>query len=151
MEALEERAGHIGNQVWLASRVLRPMFREWLKVQLLTQRMFQVADELLMPLIYAAEWVGRRWDWVDPKNESTAAVALVNAALMSRTRYAKEHEGAEIDDHISELAYEQLKLEEEGIVIQTTSGQQLEFGQTDPQAPTKPAGKGETEEDPDDE
>jgi lambda family phage portal protein len=152
MEALEERAGHIGNQVWLATAVLRPMFREWLKIQHLTQKFFQVSEDLLMPLIYAAEWIGRRWDWVDPKNESTAAVALVNAALMSRTRYAKEHDGAEIDDHIGELAYEQVRLEEEGIVIQTTSGQQLEFGQTDPQTPGKPAaGDGKTEDDPDDE
>ncbi len=137
MEALEERSGHIGNQVWLASSVLRPMFREWLKTQLLTQRFLQIADDLFQPLMYAAEWIGRRWDWVDPKNESTAAVALVNAALLSRTKYAKDHDGQEIDDHISELAYEQVQLEAEGIVIQTTSGQQLEFGQTDPKAQGK--------------
>lgn len=148
MEALEERSGHIGNQVWLATVVLRPMFREWLKVQLMTQKHIKVADDMFQRLMYAAEWIGRRWDWVDPKNESTAAVALVNAALMSRTKYAKDHEGQEIDDHISELAYEQIQLEEEEIVIQTTSGQQLIFGQSDPKAPAGkvPAGGQETSE-----
>lgn len=151
MEALEERSGHIGNQVWFAATVLRPMFREWLKVQLLTQRMFQLADDLFQPLMYAAEWIGRRWDWVDPKNESTAAVALVNAALLTRTKYWKDHDGAECDDQVSELAHEQVKLEEDGIVIQTTSGQQVDFGQSTVQVQGAPAKEDKDGEDEDDE
>ena len=151
MEALEERAGHISNQVWLAHRVLRPMFREWLKVQLLTQKFVQCPDGRFQELMYAAEWIGRRWDWVDPKNESTAAIALVNAALMSRTQYWKE-KGHETDDMVPELAYEQVKLEDEEIVIQTTSGQQMHFGQTDATAQAAPGqGPKKEEDDPDDE
>lgn len=139
MEAMEERTGHIANQVWFSSRVLRPMFREWLKLQLMTQKFIKLPDALLKDLLYSAEWLGRRWDWVDPKNESTAAVALINAALMTRTQYAKDH-GHDIDDVISELTYEQVKLESEGIIIQTTSGQQMEFGQTDTATPGVPTG-----------
>lgn len=142
MEAMEERTGHIANQVWLASRMLRPMFRKWLEVQLLSKKHLRIADNLLVPLMYAVEWLGRRWDWVDPKNESTAAVALVNAALMTRSQYFKDR-GHDIDDVVSELEYEQAKMEDDEIVIQTTSGQQMHFGQTDATAEVAPgASKG---------
>lgn len=149
MAALEERAGYIANQVWIASRLLRPMAINWLNVQLLTQKYLKIPDAMEEDLKYAIEWIGRRWDWVDPKNESTAAVALVNAALESRTRYWKDR-GLETDDMIPELRYEQDGLEEAEIVIQTTSGQQMHFGQTDATAETAPAkGKGKEPEDDD--
>lgn len=140
MAALEERAGYIANQVWLASRVLRPMFCKWLRVQLLTQKFVKLPDALYEDLTHAVEWIGRRWDWVDPKNESTAAIALVNAALESRTQYWKDR-GFDTDGKIGELTYEQVLLEAEEIVIQTTSGQQMHFGQTD-QTAVVAAGKG---------
>lgn len=140
MAALEERAGYIANQVWLASRALRPMFCAWLRVQLMTQKYVKLADALYEDLSHAVEWIGRRWDWVDPKNESTAAIALVNAALESRTQYWKDR-GFDTDGKIGELTYEQVLMEDEEIVIQTTSGQQMHFGQTDQTATVAP-GKG---------
>ena len=148
MEAMEERAGHIANQVWFASRVLRPMFRKWLDIQLMSQKFIKLPDAMFQPMMYAVEWLGRRWDWVDPKNESTAAVALVNAALMTRTQYFKDR-GHDIDDVVSELEYEQVKMEEAEVVIQTTSGQQMHFGQTDATAQVDPA-TGQPAKDPDD-
>jgi lambda family phage portal protein len=138
MEALEERAGHISNQVWLASTVLEPMFDAWIEIQLLTQRKMKVPDELADDLCYFAEWIGRRWDWVDPKNESAAEIALVNAALKSRTQYWRDR-GFETDEMIQELTYEQVRLEDEEIIIQTSSGQQMHFGQTDATAEADPA------------
>lgn len=148
MAAMEERAGYIANQVWLASRMLRPMFGKWLRVQLMTQKYLKIPDSLYDDIMYAIEWLGRRWDWVDPKNESTAAVALVNAAMESRTQYWKDR-GHDTDDKIEEITYEQVKMEDEEIVIQTTSGQQMHFGQTDATAVVAP-GKGKGKEDPDD-
>lgn len=152
MAAMDERAGYIANQVWLASRMLRPMALKWLEVQMLTRKFLTIDESLFQDLCYAMEWIGRRWDWVDPKNESTAAVALVNAALMTRTQYWRDR-GYETDDVIPELAYEQVKMEDEEIVIQTTSGQQLHFGQTDATAqvaagagPKAPADDDEEEE-----
>lgn len=149
MAALEERAGYIANQVWLASRVLRPMFLKWLEVQFRTQRYIKLPDALYDEMIYAVEWIGRRWDWVDPKNESTAAVALVNAALETRTQYWKDR-GHDTDDRIGELTYEQVLMEDAEIVIQTTSGQQMHFGQTD-QTAVVAAGTGKGAQDEDDE
>lgn len=156
MAAMEERAGYIANQVWLASRMLRPMFVRWLKVQLKTQRI-KLPDSLFDDLIYAVEWIGRRWDWVDPKNEATAAVALVNAAMETRTQYWKDR-GFDTEDKVAELDYEQTLLEDGEIVIQTTSGQQMHFGQTDQTAAVapkkttgKPAGADDDESDDKDE
>ena len=74
------------------------MFCKWLKVQLLTQKV-ALPDSMYEDLIHAVEWIGRRWDWVDPKNESTAAIALVNAALESRTQYWKDR-GFNTEDKI---------------------------------------------------
>lgn len=147
MAALDERAGYIMNQVWLAS-ILRRMFRVWLSVQLLRQKQIKIDDAREDDLLHAVEWIGRRWEWVTPGDESKAAISLVNAGLLTRTQYAKDR-GHEIDDVVAELEYEQILLEDGEIIIQTTSGQQMHFGQTDATAPVKP-GKGPAGKDPDD-
>lgn len=141
IDELEARCGYIGEQVWL-STVLRQMYRAWLQTQLMTQRHIQAKDSDYQRILYAAQWVGKRWDWIDPKNEAAAELSLINAALKSRTQYLQER-GHNLEDHISELEYEQVLMEGAGIIIQTGSGQQLEFGQTDPQQQAgKPSGSG---------
>lgn len=151
MATLEERTGHIANQVWL-STILRRMFRKWLRVQLLSRRHFTIKDSLYQKIVYCAQWIGRRWDWVDPKNEAAAEISLINAALKSRTKYWQER-GHNPEDEVAELNYEQVMLEDAEIVIQTESGQQLHFGQTDATVETapgkKPAGKPAPDDDAD--
>jgi lambda family phage portal protein len=138
IDELEARCGYICEQVWLGGpRAMRPLLREWLKVQLLRQKEIKAPDSDLQRIMYAAQWVGKRWDWIDPKNEAAAELQLINAALKSRTQYLQER-GHNLEDHISELEYEQVQMKDSEIVIQTSSGQQLEFGQTDPQQ--QPAG-----------
>lgn len=151
MTTLEERTGHIANQVWL-STILRRMFRKWLRVQMLSRRHFTIKDDLYQTIVYCAQWIGRRWDWVDPKNEAAAEISLINNALKSRTKYWQER-GHNTEDEVQELIYEQVLLEDGEIVIQTGSGQQMHFGQTDATVAAPPAkGKGKPSgEDDDDE
>lgn len=155
MTTLEERTGHIANQVWLSSGALWCMFKKWLRVQMLSRRHFSIKDSMFEKIIYCAQWIGRRWDWVDPKNEAAAEISLINAALKSRTKYWQER-GHNTEDEIAELIYEQVLLEEGEIVIQTGSGQQLHFGQSDAKEAAEaatlagkldddPAGEGEGE------
>jgi capsid protein len=67
-------------------------------------------------------WRGRRWDWVDPRADTTANVEAVNNRLKSRTRVMEE-EGEDIEEVFAELAAETELAKEYGIALPSLPAQ----------------------------
>lgn len=119
--ALEARDVWKTGQEWLASRLLRPVYRDWLATALILGKITLLESGKVLPadkyskFAEAAKFRGRRWDWVDPLKDAQAAKELISAGLTSRTRIAAA-QGEDFEDIVDELAQEQALLDEAGIV-----------------------------------
>lgn len=100
---LEERGFYMMLQGWLIEHVCQPVFDAWLPWAI-------TSGQLRLPMRdverwRAVMWQGRRWSWIDPKNDAQASETAVALGINSRTRIAAEH-GADIDDIFEDLARE---------------------------------------------
>ena len=100
---LAERDQWLTLQAVLVSRVLNPLYRAWLR-QFLSLRvsggLYTSADfARLLP----HEFIGRRWQWVDPMKDVSAAVVAIKNGLTTQSRVAAEF-GTDADDNILENA-----------------------------------------------
>lgn len=90
----------------VSSRVHRPVYRDFVDMGLLTRALrlpSSVPEDY-----YAAEWRGRRWQWVDPANDLDAFEREVALGLNSRQRGASDrgHDFETIiDETADDLAY----------------------------------------------
>lgn len=120
--ALEARDIWKSGQAWLHARLMLPIFRDWLNGGLLLGQITLLGPQGEKPLpperfqkfSDAATFQGRRWDWVDPKNDAEAARLLIEAGLASRTEICAG-QGRDFDDVVQELAREKTILEEAGL------------------------------------
>ena len=64
----------------------------------------------------AAEFRGRRWQWVDPLKDVQANITSIEAGLKSRRQVVSEM-GGDFEDVIDELAEDQSLIEAAGIVL----------------------------------
>lgn len=118
--ALESREAWKTGQEWLAARLLRPLFTDWLASGLITGAITwlnsgkPMKPELLSVFADAARFQGRRWDWVDPKNDAEASRLLIEAGLASRTEIAAG-QGRDFADIVEELAQEKKLLDAAGL------------------------------------
>lgn len=62
----------------------------------------------------AHTWEPRGWDWVDPKNDTMAKIASIDACLDTRTRILAER-GLNFDDVVARLAEEKQALDAAGL------------------------------------
>jgi lambda family phage portal protein len=81
-------------QTWLIEKLCQPVFEEWLKVALLAQLIAKKDGKPLPAARIAAyknvHWQGRRWDWIDPKNDITAKVTSIRGGLTSPSQVIRE-------------------------------------------------------------
>ncbi len=109
---LAERELWLSLQSWFIRSLVEPVFQEWLAIALLRgditfeQSGKKLPAEKLSKFRDAARFQGRRWRWVDPQKEITAAKEAVDLGITSRTRLAAE-QGEELADIIDELLQEQ--------------------------------------------
>lgn len=107
-------------QEWLIDQFLTPLYQEWLNVALLTSSItFLESGKALPPERYSkfsevSRFQGRRWAWVDPLKEATAARELIAGRLTSRTRIAAS-QGIEWEDLLDELAEEEKAIAAAGL------------------------------------
>lgn len=117
--ALEARDVWVSLQEWLIRSLVKPVYLDWLGAALLkgditlpngkalpAERFGKFAD--------ASRFQGRRWAWVDPKNDAEAARLLIEAGLESRTALAAA-QGRDFSDIAAELAQEKKVLEGAGL------------------------------------
>jgi lambda family phage portal protein len=107
----------------------REYYRELqgLMIETLCERVYQefiymavLSGALTMPAgatfesFSAHTWEPRGWDWVDPKNDTQAKIASIDACLDTRTRILAER-GLNFDDVVATLAEEKTKLDAAGL------------------------------------
>lgn len=115
---LDERDMWMAIQGWFAEHFLERMFPTWLKYSLLLQAI-KTAKGAALPLakfdkFNNASWQGRRWQWVDPKSDMTAAATAYALRIKSLTQIAQE-QGLFFEDVAAQIAEELSTLKQLGI------------------------------------
>jgi len=72
-------------------------------------------NERLSKFADVARFQGRRWNWVDPKNDAEASELLIRTGLASRTSIAAS-QGREFEDIIDELKQERELMVAAGLI-----------------------------------
>lgn len=84
---LEERDRWAADQAWFIDAFLEPVYAAWLQMSLISGAIKMPNGSALpaskIDKFSAHEFMGRRWDWVDPKNDMEAKILSVRAGLIS--------------------------------------------------------------------
>lgn len=97
-----------------ARRVHRPINRAWLASALLEGALD--LPSLIASDYTACEWRGRRWQWVDPKNDLEAAEMEVKLGVNSRQRLAADR-GLDYETVVDETADDLAYAREQGVYV----------------------------------
>jgi lambda family phage portal protein len=100
---LEDRDEFKTLQAWMISSFCVPMFRDWLEAALLNDALGLPASKLWK--FNAPEFIGRGWQWVDPRNEVASNAEAVALGIKSRTQIVAE-QGGDIADVAADLRRE---------------------------------------------
>jgi lambda family phage portal protein len=104
---LEERDRWAADQTWFIGAFLEPMYREWLQLALLSGAITMPNGSALpaakIQKFSAHEWQGRRWEWVDPKNDMDAKILSVRAGLVAPQDLAAQM-GYDFDETLAKIA-----------------------------------------------
>jgi len=111
---LDEREEYKTHQNFIIDHLCRPVFFAWLEQALLTDALKLPAEK--MDKFNAAEFRGRRWQWVDPLKDIQANITSIESGLKSRRQVVAEM-GGDFEDVIDELAEDQTLIETAGIVL----------------------------------
>ncbi len=123
--AIDERDTWRMFQEWMISSFVMRVYEAWIEYAVLAKTITIKGRPLRLEQIdkyKAAEYKGRRWAWVDPLKEVTAAKAAVEGRLTSRTAYIEEATGEDAWDTFDQIAREEKDLESLGVTILTTPG-----------------------------
>jgi lambda family phage portal protein len=102
---LDARDGYKADQRDMIDHVHARVFERWLQMALLKGAIDLPTKDYTNYLGY--EFVGRRWAWVDPKNDLEAAVLAIDNKLESRTHILAE-QGRDFADVVRDLEKEQV-------------------------------------------
>lgn len=84
---LEERDRWAADQAWFIGAFLEPLYSEWIRMALLSGAITMPNGSALpsskLAKFSAHQWQGRRWEWVDPRNDIEAKILAVKAGLMA--------------------------------------------------------------------
>ena len=113
---LDEREGYKQLQNWVIDTILTRGYGNWLDMALITNKLnlpYSIRDRL-----QRVRFIGRTWDWVDPKSEAEAAIAEINAGMSSLTEKLAE-KGKDIEDVMKTLAEEKELAAKYGVSVTT--------------------------------
>lgn len=89
---LSERDMWMYIQAWWIRVHIKPIFRNWLKMGMLTRQIklpFAKFEKFCRPV-----WKPRRWSWVDPEKEVNAELAAIKGRIKSRRASIMERGGS---------------------------------------------------------
>lgn len=117
---LEARQFYRDLQAWVIEQLCRPVYEQWLDVQLLAGNLVP-PDGRPLPAAkrdkyLAVTWQGPRWEWVDPLKEMQAMVLGIDKRLVSRTEAASQR-GRVWAEVLQELAQEEQQAELAGVTL----------------------------------
>jgi len=114
---LEEREQFKKIQGDMIRRLLEPIFEAWLESSMLNKALssfpFEKFDKFNSP-----SFRGRRWSWVDPQNDITAALTAIDGGLGTRTDYLEENtDTSDIQETFATLKMEKDLAAKAGLVF----------------------------------
>jgi lambda family phage portal protein len=112
-------------QEWMIDTLERRVFEAWIDRAVLAGSITINGNALRVANLEkyrAAEFKPRRWSWVDPLAEVSAAKMAVEAGLSSRTKYIEEWGEADAYEVFEEIAEEQKDMKSLGVQVVTTPG-----------------------------
>lgn len=119
---LEERDQWMAIQDWFVEAFILPVFEEWLKMALLNGAIKNPNGSPLPLAKYdkfsVCQWLGRRWQWVDPERDLRAEILAVSNGLKSPQQLAAEL-GTDIEDVLSDIKEFQQLVADKGVSLQT--------------------------------
>jgi len=84
---MDERDNWKELQEWMIEALCQPVFEDWLKIALLSEKITNKYGKPLpaskIAIYKQTKWQGRRWAWVDPKSDATAKVTEVRGGFTS--------------------------------------------------------------------
>lgn len=117
---LEERDRWMGDQEWFIAGFMEPVYRAWLQMALLSGAVVMPNGSPLplakLDKFSRHEWMPRRWDWVDPKNDTEANILKVKAGLMSPQDLCAA-QGYDFEDTLKAIADAQKLASEYGVPL----------------------------------
>jgi lambda family phage portal protein len=115
---VDERDNWKELQGWLIETLVAPVYEDWLKISLLSEKILNKQGKPLSPsklAIYkTAHFQGRRWAWIDPKNDATAKTTEIRAGLTSISQVLRE-QGRDAETVFEEIANDIEGLKEAGV------------------------------------
>ncbi|MDQ1345056.1 MAG: hypothetical protein QG586_586 [Pseudomonadota bacterium] len=122
---LDERDNWMTLQGWFIESFLEPLYSDWLRMALLFGQVKTVNGGTITPDKYdkfnCAEWRGRRWPWVDPRNDMEASSMAIREGLRSRREIAAE-QGRDLEEVFADLAAEQEMAKAMGVTLGDANG-----------------------------
>jgi len=130
---LDEREQWKDLQAWFTEILLERVFADWLDMALLSGQI-SIPNARFERLNHPV-WTGRRWAWVDPKNDIEAKILEIQAGLETST-HALAEQGKDLEETYETLAKEKAKAIEYGLNLKI---EEIKVSQPVPQAPADPA------------
>lgn len=102
LEAFKRRCVAL-RETLLIGKLLRPIFRRWITLELLSGRLYGPAFAHDPQSYYASSFIFPSWTSLDPAREATADIALINAGVRSRAEViaARGRDPADVDAEIA--------------------------------------------------
>jgi lambda family phage portal protein len=119
IDELGERDEWSACQEWFSGMFVSAVAMDWLETALIRRAITlpnggTLAAEKLPKYSAGLRLQGRRWQWVDPKNDVDAQTAAIDAKLKSRTQVSAE-QGIDFDETLADLSEEERKMDELGL------------------------------------
>lgn len=114
---LEERNYYMTIQEWFIDSFMKPLYIKWLRASVLSQKL-EIPVKKLDDYAHA-NFIPRRWTWVDPAKDVRAAIDSINAGLKSRSEVISE-QGRSIEDVLHELKREDMLAQSLGLDLNKT-------------------------------
>ena len=124
---IDERDQWMTLQGWFVESFLIPVFTSWLKSSLLLGAI-KLPNGSPLPAtkldkFITHAWQGRRWQWVDPKNDIETALISIRNGLSSPQQIAAQM-GLDLEEVIASLAAANVMAEAAGLPAYCKPGQQ---------------------------
>jgi lambda family phage portal protein len=111
--ALAERDDWMLLQNLMIERMTVPIFERWLTFQIATGKINLPLAKL--EKFKAAQFIGRRWDWVDPKSDIEATRTALALRLTSWSKVVAERTGGKFKRLLKQIKQDKAAMNAEGL------------------------------------
>ncbi|WP_440682341.1 phage portal protein [Cysteiniphilum halobium] len=125
---LSERDAWRMLQTLLIDTLMRPLFESWLDVEYASGRLGNVSVLSLDSLIDSVRFQTRSWAWIDPLKDAKGTTESINNHTISLSQAILDA-GGDPEDTLNQIAIDNERLKELGIVMQSVPDESAEQNQ----------------------